>query len=83
MYKRLHTFNNKNNVIYNFHFGFQQQNSISHVLINITENIRKALDDRNILCDVFVELPKAFDTLNQEILLSKFNHYEIRGVSND
>ena len=83
MYKRLHTFNNKNNVIYNLHFGFQQQHSISHVLINITENIRKALDDRNILCNVFVELSKAFDTLNQEILLSKFNHYEIRGVSND
>ena len=38
MYKRLYT----------FQFGFRQQYSTSHALINITENIRKALDDGNI-----------------------------------
>ena len=47
MYKRLYTFLNKN-VIYNLQFGFRQQYSTSHALINITENIRKALDDGNI-----------------------------------
>ena len=36
-----------NNVIYNLQFGFRQQYSTSHVLINLTENIRKALDDEN------------------------------------
>ena len=43
MYKRLYTFLNKNNVIQNLQFGFRQQYSISRALINITENIRKAL----------------------------------------
>ena len=43
MYKRLHTFLNKNNVIYNLQFGFRKQYSTSHDLINITENIRKPL----------------------------------------
>ena len=71
MYKRLYTFLNKN-VIYNLQFGFRQQYSTSHVLINITENIRKALDDKNIGGGVFVDL-----------LLAKLNHYGIRGVSND
>ena len=51
MYKRLYTFLNNNNIIYNVQF-FRQQYSISHVLINITENIRKALDDGNIGCGV-------------------------------
>ena len=72
MYKRLYTFLNKN-VIYNLQFGFRQQYSTFHALINITENIRKALDDGNIGCGVFVELQKAFDTV----------HYGICGVSND
>ena len=36
---------NKNNVIYNLQFGFRQQYSTSHALINITENIRKGLDN--------------------------------------
>ena len=50
MYKRLYTFLNNNNIIYNLQFGFRQHYSISHVLTNITENIRKALDDGNIGC---------------------------------
>ena len=48
-----------------------------------TENIRKALDDGNIGCRVFVDFQKAFDTVDHKILLAKFNHYGLSGVSND
>ena len=58
-----------------------QSLDLSCALINITENIRKALDDGNIGCGVFVDLQKAFDTV--DLLLAKLNHYGIRGVSND
>ena len=54
MCKRLYTILNNNNIIYNLQFGFRQQYSTSHALINITENIRKALDGGNIGCGVFV-----------------------------
>ena len=69
--------------MYNLQFGFRQQYSTSHALINITENIRKALDDGNKGCGVFVDLRKTFDTVDHQILLAKLNHYRIRGVSND
>ena len=82
MYKRLHNFLNTN-IIYNLQFGFRQQNSTSHALINITENIRKDLDDRNVGCGIFVDLQKAFDTADHQILLAKLNHYGICGDSND
>ena len=64
MYKRLYTFLNNNSVIYNLQFEFRQQYSTSYALINITENIRKALDDGSIGCGVFVDLQKAFDTVD-------------------
>ena len=56
MYKRLYTFLNKNNVVYNLQFGFRWQYSTSHALINITKNIRETVDDRNIGGGVFVDL---------------------------
>ena len=83
MYKRLYTFLDNKNIIYDLQFGFRQQYCTSHVLINITENIRKALDDGNIGCGGFVDLQKAFDNVDHQILLAKLNHYGIPGVSND
>ena len=56
-YKRLYTFINNNNTIYNLRFGFRQQYSTSHALIDLTENIRKALDDGNMR---FVEITMGF-----------------------
>ena len=79
----MYTFHNKNNVIYNLRFGFRQQYSTSHALINITENTRKALDDGNIVCRVFADLQKVFDTVDHQMLLAELNHYWIQGVSND
>ena len=80
MYKWLYTFQNKNNVTYNLQFGFRQWYYTTHVLMNITENMRKALDDENIGRGVFVDLQKVFHTADYQIMLAKLNHYGIHGV---
>ena len=81
MHKRLYNFLN-NNIICNLQFGLRQY-STSHTLINITENVRKALDDGNTGFGVLVDLQKAFDTIDHQILLAILNQYKISGVSND
>ena len=52
-------------------------------MINITKNIRKALDGGNISCGDFADLKKAFDTVDHQILSAKLNHNRICGVSNE
>ena len=73
----------ENNIIYDLQFGFRQNFSTAHALINVTGNIRQALDEGYIGCGIFVDLLKAFDTVDHEILLAKLNNYGVCGVSND
>ena len=58
------------------------KHSTIHALMGITEDIKQALDNNQIVCGIFIDLQKAFDTVN-EILLNKLHHYGIRGVAND
>ena len=51
-------------------------------LFSLTEEIRKALDNSNFACGIFIDLQKAFDTVDHHILLSKLEHYGIRGIAN-
>ena len=46
------------------HFGFRQKCSASHALINLIENTKQALDEGDIGCGIFVDLQKAFDTVD-------------------
>ena len=45
----------------------------------MTEEIRSSLDNRRYGCGIFLDLQKAFDTVNHDILLGKLEHYGIRG----
>ena len=51
------------------------------ILRNITQKIMDALDKGKFACGIFIDLQKAFDTVDHEILLKKLYHYGIRGTT--
>ena len=81
MYRRLCRFLEIHNVLFSLQFGFQENHSIDHALVSLTEAIRNTLDNKRIGCGIFIDLKKAFDTVNHNILLSKLEHYGVRGCA--
>ena len=69
VYKRLYSFLNKYNCIYELQFGFRAKHSTNHALLSLTEKIREALDSMGgkFACGVFIDLQKAFDTVDHAI----------------
>ena len=81
MYKRLLSYLNKKDIIYKYQFGFWKNHSTTLALIEIIDNILNAMDKGLYTCGIFIDFSKAFDTINHTILLSKLEHYGIRGVA--
>ena len=79
MHKKLYFLVTKYNIIHPLRFAFQAHHSIENTLISMTEVIENTLENTKYGCGVFVDLQNAFDSANHNILLSKLEHYGIRG----
>ena len=82
MHQRLNKFLEENNCFYNLQFGFCSNLSTNNGLLSVIENIQTALDSKDFAADVFIDLKKAFDTFNHDILLKKLEYY-VKGLSRD
>jgi len=60
-----------------------EKRSTEMALIGICEQIANSLDNREFFAGEFIDLSKAFDTIDHTILLKKLEHYGIRGITLD
>ena len=74
IHKRLYNFLEEHNILYHNQFGFRKNNSTLHALVQISETIKESIDNGKYGCGIFIDLRKAFDTVNHEILLNKLGH---------
>ena len=80
MFSRLSSYFNKYNILYAYQFGFRKSYSTELSLFELSDKIAKAIDNNKLVIMLFLDLSKAFDTVDHNILIQKLRHYGIRGI---
>ena len=82
MYNRLLKYINDNDLLYKYQFGFQKGRSTHMALIKLIDNISEALENGDcIIGMIFLDFSKAFDTVDQTILLQKLCFCGIQDIT--
>ena len=81
MFSRLISFIDNNNILFNKQFGFRQHHSTLQAVLSIADKIQRSIDTSSFSCGIFLDLSKAFDTVNHVILLEKLSYYGIYGAA--
>ena len=78
---RLQKFIDKNHILSDSQYGFRAKCSTSFALMELIEEICSGTDNKKLTVGVFIDLKKAFDTIDHNILLDKLEYYGIRGIA--
>jgi len=80
--KRLLSFIELHDILSSSQYGFRKKHSTYMAIMNFYDKVTEAIDKSEFCLGIFIDLSKAFDTLNHDVLLKKLEMYGIRGIPN-
>ena len=83
MYNRLKSYGELKGLLYNGQYGFRENMSTQHAILDIVNSIQSNMGYKLFTCGIFLDFKKAFDTVDHSILLRKLYHYGIWGPVNE
>ena len=81
MYNRLLRFLNAFKILSDNQYGFRKHHSTAYALACLYAKISSAIENKEYTVVIFIDLSKAFDTVDHHILISKLEHYGVRGTA--
>ena len=79
---RLLSYINKFDIFNPAQYGFRKNHSTYMAMLNLYDKVSEAIDNNEYTIGIFIDLSKAFDTINHDILIKKLEMYGIRGIPN-
>lgn len=79
---RLENFMESQNLLNDQQYGFRSNRSTSMAVMELIDKISTKTENKEYTVGLFIDLKKAFDTIDHRLLLRKLNRYGIRGVAN-
>ena len=79
IYSRLYSYFTSQGILHDKQFGFRKNHSTSHALNFSIQKIKEALNKGDHVLGIFIDLSKAFDTIDHTTLMEKLEHYGVRG----
>ena len=81
VFNQLYEYFISNKLLNNNQYGFRKLHSIEHAVLHFVDRIITELDKSNSPIAIFLDLSKAFNTLNYDILIQKLKYYGVRDIS--
>ena len=78
LFKRMNLYIEKKDILYSSQYGFRKAHSTQHAILDIINAIQTSMDKGLFSCGVFIDLKKAFDTVDYNILLMACCHLRTR-----
>ena len=83
VYRHVYSFLEKYNILFQSQYGFRSNHNCEHAILELSGKILQAREKKEHPVCIFLDLSKAFDTLNHQVLLCKLDKIGIRGISNN